>query len=254
MRSFLVVACLVGGACIATAQEEAPEPPPVDPAAVAILREALDPIQAAQNVRVEFRTRVDVVQDEGHKLQFGSRDTAQIRRPDRARMTTARDDGRRLEIRYDGATLSAYDEGEKVYGQFPVPDTLDATFDYLELEIGMPLPLADFFYSDLSHLSGVAIAGGIVGTSQIGEWSCDHLFFRGESVDWQIWVERGDVRTLRKFVITHHETAGEPQFAAIFERWNLATPAEDVTFAFTPPEGAERIPVLARPVSAGGVR
>jgi len=239
---------------MAFAEDVVPEEPALDPAAVAILREALEPIQAAQNVRVEFRTRVDVVQEEGHKLQFGSRDTIQIRRPDRARATTARDDGRRRVTRYDGATLSVYDEGEKVYGQFPVPETLDATFDYLELEIGMPLPLADFFYSDLSHLSGTAIAGGIVGTSQIGEWTCDHLFFRGETVDWQLWIEQGDVRTIRKFVITHHEIAGEPQFAAVFENWDLAAPAEDATFAFTPPEGAERIPVLARPVAGGRVR
>jgi hypothetical protein len=254
MRSVLVLMLVVCWPGLALSEDEAAELPAIDPAAVAILREAIEPIMAAQAIDVEFRTLYDVVQEEGHKLQFGSRDRVGIRRPDRARFTTARDDGRTRDIRYDGSTLTAYDEGENVYGQFPVPDTLDAAFDYLELEIGMTLRLADLFYEDISHLSGVALAGAVVGVSRVGEWTCDHLVFRGESVDWQLWVERGDERRIRKFVTTYHDDPGEPQFAAVFDRWDLAAKLSDETFVFAPPEAAERIPVLARPVFSGGVR
>ena len=114
--------------------------------------------------------------------------------------------------------------------------------------------MADLFYEDLSHLSGVAVAGEVVGTSQVGEWSCDHVAFQGETVDWQLWVERGGERRLRKFVITYHDLPGDPQFAALFDRWDLAAELPDETFVFTPPPGAERIPVLARPVGVGELR
>ena len=103
-------------------------------------------------------------------------------------------------------------------------------------------------------LAASALAGEVVGTSQVGEWSCDHVAFQSETVDWQLWVERGGERRLRKFVITYHDLPGEPQFAALFESWDLAAELPDETFVFTPPVGAERIPVLARPVGSRGLR
>ncbi|MBW2243079.1 MAG: DUF2092 domain-containing protein [Deltaproteobacteria bacterium] len=241
----------VSWAQVAFTEEELPA---VDPAAVAIVREAFEPILAARGIEVRFRTLYDAVQEEGYKLQFSSHDKLRIRRPDRAWLSTARDDGLNREVRYDGTTVSVYDRDENVFGQFAVPDTLDATFDYLELEIGTPLPVADLFYNDLSHLSGAALAGEVVGTSRVGEWACDHVSFRGEVVDWQMWVEQGGERRLRKFVITYHEAPGVPQFSAIFDHWDLTRELPDEIFAFEPPEGAERIPVLARPVEVGEAR
>lgn len=222
----------------------------VDPAAVEIVRAGVGPISQAQDLEVRVRTLYDVVQEDGQKLQFGSRDTIRLRRPDRAAYSTLRDDGEEREVRYDGALLSIYDRNENAYGQFPVPATLDATFDYLELELGMPLPLADFLYNDLSHLSGVATEGAVIGTSRVGEWDCDHVAFRGEGIDWQLWIEREGARRLRKLVVTYSGLPGEPQFLAIFDRWQLDAKSADEAFVFTPPEGAQRIPVLARPVDA----
>ena len=236
---------------LATAQaDEAPLDTELDPAAVEILRESLAPIQGAKSLSVQYRALYDVVQRGGHKLQFTSQATAKIRRPDRLQAITLRDDGRSRELRYDGETVTVYDAVERAYGQFPVPDTLDATFDYIELEIGMPLPLSDLFYSDLSHLSGMGWRADVVGESRVGPWDCDHVVFQGETVDWQLWVERGDARTLRKFVITYHDTPGEPQYGAIFDRWDLELSLPDADFVFVPPDGAERIPVLARPAGA----
>jgi hypothetical protein len=248
---------------MASAQDAAPgssAPDPavvasdVDPAAVAILSEAIAPIAAAQAIEIRFRTTFDAVQEEGFKLQFTNQVRFRIKRPDRARTDRVRDDGRTREVRYDGETVSFFDPNENAYGRIPVPDNLDDTFDYLELEIGMPLPMADLLYADPLDPAELAVAAGVVGVSQVGEWTCDHLVFRGENVDWQVWVERADPRRLRKFLITYHDEPGAPQYTAVFDHWDLDAKLPDEIFEFMPPEASERIPVLAQPAGSGEER
>jgi hypothetical protein len=46
-------------------------------------------------------------------------------------------------------------------------------------------------------------------------------------------------------VITYKDENGQPQFWADLSNWNLAPDLSDALFAFTPPNGAERIQFLA---------
>jgi hypothetical protein len=239
----LVVAGLVGPVY---AEESEPEPA-IDPEAIAILQRALAPISAAKSLRVKARKLFDVVQPSGQKLQFGSWNTSTLRRPDRVAVAVDQDDGRQRRLYYDGETLTMHDVVDGVYTQFPVPTTLDETLDFLELEVGAVIPLADLFYSDLSSLGSAASEASVVGTSRVVDWRCDHLAFRGESLDFQAWVEQGEVPRLRKLVITYREQPGAPQFGAVFTSWELGVDAPDALFEFSPPEGVERIPTLARP-------
>jgi len=243
--------CLAGlviaGLAFAASAEEPAERPAVDPEAIAILHRALDPLSAAKSLRVKTRKLYDVVQPSGQKLQFGTWDTAVLRRPDRAAVEIEQDDGRKRHVYYDGETLTMHDVADGVYTRFPVPTTLDETLDFLELEVGATMPLADLFYSDLSPLGAAATEAIVVGTSRVGDWSCDHLAFRRESIDYQLWVEQGDAPRLRKLVITYRELPGAPQFGAVFASWELGVDAPDALFEFSPPEGVDRIPTLARP-------
>jgi hypothetical protein len=51
-------------------------------------------------------------------------------------------------------------------------------------------------------------------------------------------------------VITYKDENGQPQFWADLSNWNLAPDVSDALFAFTPPNGAERIQFLAEGRSA----
>jgi hypothetical protein len=224
------------------------EAPAVDPDALAILRRATGRIASSERFHVKMRTLYDVVQDSGQKLQFGTWDEATIRRPNRAAATFRRDDGHLRRVFYDGSLFTLYDADENVYGQFPVPDTLDETLDFLELELGAPLTVGELFYSDLSHLGTAALEGEVVGVSRVGDHDCDHLAFRGETVDWQVWIERDQKPLIRKMVVTYKELPGSPQFGVFFLTWNFEADAPDDLFQFAVPDGAEQIPVLARPL------
>jgi hypothetical protein len=184
------------------------------------------------------------VQESGQKLQFSSAFEVSLKRPDRIFVSRTDDDGIRRNLWYDGKTVSMYDEGEKVYGQIRAPETIDEMFDYLETVMDSPFPLADLLYNDLSHLSDHALSGEYVGVSYLAGIACDHLAFRGKSVDWQLWVDRGEKPLFRKIIITYKELPGEPQISARLSEWDIEPSFSDTLFQFSVPEGARRIQVL----------
>lgn len=217
----------------------------VDPEALAILQRATARITAAQGLRVQARALYDVVQEDGLKLQFGRRGDLRLRRPDRVALVRDQDDGSTRHAYYDGQTFTVFDVEPNVYGQYAVPATIDETLDFLELELGATLPFADLLYNDLSHLGENASAAAVVGESRVGDWVCDQLVFRGEDLDWQVWVERGEEPVLRKLLVTYKKLEGMPQHMVELDGWDFEAKLPDEAFAFVPPPGSEQIATLA---------
>jgi len=220
---------------------------PRDAEALAAARAAFTRLEASERFSFRVRRVHDVVQESGQHYQFGSRGEVLVRRPDRLSLVLHRDDGRERRVLYDGAEVVMLDVGENAFARFAVPPTLDATLDFLELEVGAPMPLADLLYADLGSLLDRALEASVVGPARVGEddVECQHLAFRGEHLDWQLWID--GQKLIRKVVITYTELPGSPQVAAVFDAWNLEARAPDARFEFVPPEGAEQIPALARP-------
>jgi hypothetical protein len=216
----------------------------IDPEALAILKKATDYLTALPQFRLKGYKEEDVVQETGQKLQFSSSFDVYLKRPDRMFITRTDDDGIMRRFWYDGKTASVHDEGQKVYAQLDVPDTIDEMLDYLETVVDSPPPLADIFYNDLSHLSQRALSGMYLGVGAVKDISCDHLSFRGEAVDWQIWVDRGEKPFIRKILITYKALPGEPQLSGHLEEWNTEPRIADSLFQFIIPEGARRIPIV----------
>jgi hypothetical protein len=229
----------------------------IDPEALAILKKATDYLTGLTQFRLKGFRDTDVVQESGQKLQFTSLFDVSLKRPDRMFASRTDDDGITRRLWYDGKTASMYDEGEKVYGQIQVPDTIDEMLDYLETVLESPPPLTDLLYNDLSHLAERALSGIYLGISFVDNSACDQLAFRGKSVDWQMWVDRGEKPLIRKIVITYKELPGEPQLSARLEEWNVVPQFSDTLFQFSIPEGARRIPIVGskrRDSNAGGAQ
>jgi len=212
--------------------------------ALTILKKATDYLTGLAQFRLKGFKETDVVQESGQKFQFSSSFEISLKRPDSVFVSRTDDDGIIRRLWYNGKTVSMYDEGEKVYGQIQAPDTLDGMLDYLETVMKSPFPLADLFYNDLSPLSDRILSGMYLDISFVEKIACDHLAFRSESVDWQIWIDRGEKPFIRKIVITYKELPGEPQISARLDDWDTQPQLSDAIFQFTPPEDARRIPVL----------
>jgi hypothetical protein len=81
--------------------------------------------------------------------------------------------------------------------------------------------------------------------SKITDKPCVHLAGRTDQVDFQMWLPEKGQPLPRRVVITYRNEDGQPNFWADFENWRLAPSIAPQDFAFTPPEGTERIPFLA---------
>ena len=58
-----------------------------------------------------------------------------------------------------------------------------------------------------------------LGSGVIRGVECDHLAFRTEEVDWQIWIAQGDRPYPCRYVITSTKVKGSPQYTVEVRDW-----------------------------------
>ena len=216
----------------------------IDEEALAILKKATDYLTGLKQFTIKAVKETDVVQESGQKLQFVTAIEVAIRRPNLFFGSWMRDDGTIRQLWYNGKTVTIYEDTENVFGQIQAPDTIDRMLDYMETVLKSPQPLAEIFDNDLSHLATLPLSGSYVGVSYLDGIACDHLAFRGEAIDWQFWIDRGEKPFIKKIVLTYKELQGEPQITARILNWNIQPRISDDLFEFSPPEGARQIKVF----------
>lgn len=198
-----------------------------------------------QRLSVAVDCSYDVVQDSGQKIEFGERRELTLRRPDRVRVEVTRRDGSRRGIVFDGTQLTAFDLDEKVYATVSRPGTVDAALAYYTQDLKMRLPLRELFAADLpQRLKGVLGSARLVGNETVGGVATDHVAFRGDTADVQLWIAREGNPLPQRIVITYRLAEGQPQFEADFHEWTFNPDTPDSAFTFTPAAGVERIPIL----------
>ena len=114
------------------------------------------------------------------------------------------------------------------------------------------MPLGDFLYADVyARLMGDVQRGVYLGIHDAVGVPCHHLSFEQATIDWQIWIDAGSEPLPRKLVITYKTEDEVPQYAVTIRKWNLHATLPDALFAFSPPEGATRVEVVALGAPAG---
>jgi hypothetical protein len=215
--------------------------------AMAILQRMAHFLSQAQRFSVRAEIDFDVVQESGEKLEFGETRQIVIRRPDRVRIDVTKRDGATSGFIFDGQAIAVFNTKEHVYATAAKPGTLDEAIDYFMNDLDMRFPLAELFSSELAEtLQEKVRAGYYVEQASIDGMPYDHLAFRGDQADLQLWVAPGDQPLPSRIVITYKDAAGQPQFRAQLTGWNLAPDVPDSLFVFTPPAGAAKIEFAAR--------
>ena len=232
----LVVLMVTTHPCIAGSEDRSPA------AAIEAMANAL---ARAQQIGVSADCTYAVVQESGEKIEFGERREMKLRRPDRARIDVTRRDGSRDGIVFDGTELTAFDLDEKVYAVVQKPGTVDAALAYYTRDLKMRLPLRELFAADLPQdLKDALGSARLVAKETVGGVATDHVAFRGDTADIQLWIARDGEPLPQRIVITYRLAEGQPQFAADFHGWSLKPDFPDSTFTFVPAAGAEKVPIL----------
>ncbi len=235
----LVVACLPWTASAQAAG--------VDPQADAVLRSMTQYIANLKQFSVKTENTVEVVTNEGQKIQFSAPATLTVSRPDKLK-ADRHGDIVDQSFYYDGKSLTLYNPGTKHYATVPAPATIDAMLDFARTQLDVIAPGADLIdtraYEQL--MQGVT-AGAYLGLAVIAGHRCHHLAYRGAEVDWQIWIRDGKQPLPCRYVITSTTVPGAPQFSVQLAGWDSAPKIGAATFRFIPPAGARTVEFL--PVS-----
>lgn len=148
---------------------------------------------------------------------------------------------------YDGKSLTLYNPPTQHYATVPAPATIDATLDLASVELDLIAPGADLFDTRAYERLLLDVQSGVyLGTAVVAGQRCHHLAFRGNEVDWQLWVREGSQPAPCRYVITSKNVPGAPQFGIQILEWDTSPDVSDARFQFVAPAGAKAIEFLPR--------
>lgn len=218
--------------------------PEIEPEAQKILAAMSDNLKAMPSFSADYDVDHEVVDLNGRKIQYSGSGSVALDRAKGFRMTR-KGPFADAEVMFDGKTISLYGKALNIYAQFvsPGPSLEEATEEF-RASTGLDVPGADLLASDpYALLTEGATEGLVVGSAFIGGIESDHLVFRTDIVDWQIWISKGEKPLPLKYVITTKWVTGAPQYSLRLSNWKPAE-VDAGQFTFTPPSGARKVEQL----------
>jgi len=229
--------------------------PKIDPESFADLLESLDFLSKAERFSFTADVQYDVLQGNGQKLEFGGAHKVTVVRPDKLYAEVESRDGTKKVFVFDGKDIYYADLAENVYASVPRPGDINQAVDYFTEDLDMPLPIGQLVSSDAAEFVKKEIyAGGFVEQDSIDGVLSEHLAFRTQNLDFQVWVASEGDPVQTRLVIDYKTYPASPQYRASFRDWNFKPEVEDSLFVFKPADGMRKIefaPVLRSGIKAG---
>lgn len=206
----------------------------------AIFQAMSDYLGAQLAISFDFDSSLEIVTTDDQKLALASSGRVEMQRPDK--LYARRAGGfATVEAAFDGATLTLLNAAAGRYAEIAAPGTVEAVIDALRDDYGRPLPAADLLFADVAgELLPLVTEAKDLGSGVIGGVECDHLAFRTEAADWQIWITQGDAPYPCRYVITTHDVTGWPQYTVDVRNWQVGASAAH-GFALAIPAGTEKV-------------
>ncbi|SAK90777.1 hypothetical protein AWB77_05025 [Caballeronia fortuita] len=142
---------------------------------------------------------------------------------------------------FDGKHFTLYTQPDNYYATVDAPATIKELMSDLGTKYGIELPLSDIFTlganpSDMKRI----ISAAYLGDEVVSGATCSHYAYHENTVDWQLWIKKGDQPLPCKLNIVTRLDSERPQFTAVYH-WNLNPEIDNGTFAFTAPKNAHEI-------------
>ncbi|MCP4381651.1 MAG: DUF2092 domain-containing protein [Hyphomicrobiales bacterium] len=215
LRGIAVALAMSGGASLLVAAPANAE----ESHARDLFKAMSDYLLGQEAISYSYNATLELVTVDLQKVGFASSGTLALNRPDKVRMTRIGGFAD-IEVTYDGATLTALGKNLNIFAKAQIPGTIDELIDTLRFEYGFAAPAADL----LSSVHFEAMMGNVIdvkdlGSGVIGGQECDHLAFRTEETDWQIWIAHGDRPYPCRFTITSKMIVMAPSYSIDITDW-----------------------------------
>ena len=205
-----------------------------------ILKAMSDYLTSQKTISATYNSDIEVITPDLQKIQFNSSGTILMNRPDRIRATRIGGYSS-VELVFDGKIFTLYGGNINRYLQLEAPGPLEKLIETLR-EQSIYMPGADLLVPEAyEKLMARVIDAKHIGRGVIGSFECDHLAFRTQDTDWQLWVQIGANPIPRKFVITSKAMGAAPQYTLLIEDWKTDLPTDATAFVFDKPVGASKL-------------
>lgn len=214
-----------------------------------LLRRMSDALKAAPAFSFTVVESHERLKRNGTKEPFSLKREVLVRRPDRlwSHITGTDSDNRNIRITYDGQTLTAIGETQKVYATIKAPATLDETLDLVSERYDLHVAVADFLYSSpYDSFADKEARGGWMRRLTVEGRSCEEVAYSLKAVDVTLSIASADPALPCEARIILKEEPGQPVSRLVFSDWNLKPEALDARFVASVPQGYELIPIIER--------
>lgn len=218
----------------------------IDPAAVQAMQRARDHLRSLRSFEVRADTTIQLVLDDGAKVDTLNHVTYEYRAPDHL-FVNWQSDRHVRRLFFDGRNLTVYAPRAGYYAQVAQAGSVAQVLGPLAEQYGVVMPIADLFYWASPDAPQYDVRSAqALGYARIAGVDTDQYLFRGDDVDWQVWIQRGDQPFIRKIAITDRADPAQPTTTALLQ-WNPNVSLGDDRFAFTPPSEAHPIAFATLP-------
>ena len=210
-----------------------------------VLKTMTDYVSSQKIISATYDTDIEVITSNLQKIQFASSGQMLLSRPDKVRASRVGGYAD-VEMVFDGKTLAVLGKNLNKYAQIDSAGSIDQLVERLRNQFGLAIPGADIMVSrSYDELMTDVLDAEHIGRGVIDGVECDHLAFRNNDVDWQIWIEVGGRPIPRKYVITSKAVTGAPQYTLRIKDWKTDVPVAADAFMFKPPANSQKVEASA---------
>jgi len=215
--------------------------PAIESEAGRILKSMSDYMGRQRAFAFTSNSSIQIVTKEGQKLNLDSESKVSLERPNKLR-SDRKGELADLTLFYDGKDVTLFDKNSKYFATAKAPATIDGAIDFTRDRLGIEAPAADLLVNrPYEALTEDVVAGMYIGRARINGVETHHLAFRGNEVDWQIWIADGPQPVPVKYLIVSKKEPQAPEFVVEMRDWNTSPKFPARFFTWIPPEDAKRI-------------
>ena len=206
-----------------------------------LLKAMSDYMAAQTTLSFSYDTSFEVVTKDQQKLLLASSGSIILTRPDKLRVM--RHGGfANVELIFDGKMLTLVNKETNNYSQTEAAGSLDQLVEALREKLHRPLPGADLLLSNVYEALMADVTDvKDLGSGVFGGTECDHLAFRQDQVDWQIWIAQGAAPYPCRYVITAKDVDQAPQYSVQLRDWKTGGDVMADNFGFAGEASATKV-------------
>ncbi len=226
----------------ATKPAVVPAPAPiVQQHALDRLKQMSDKLIASNSFSYRSNSAVELQSETGQFVTFFTEAEVALQRPNKLHMKVS-GDSPSLHLYFDGAKASAIDVDNNTYAVSTPLTNIDEMLNYIMSKAQISFPSADLMYSDpYAVMTKNLTDATVVGDSMINGIPVEHFAYREPTIDWEIWIAKGENALPLRLAMTYRQVENRPSFLVEFADWKLNPKLKSNTFEFKAPKDGKQI-------------